>query len=436
MPFHGRSRSESVFSPPFVLSGRFLDFPAPQTPRLRPGFVAVDEQGRIAQFGTGPVPHALPGPHHAWSGWVLPGLIDLHHHWPQWPIIGADGLTLLDWLEDVVYPAEEAFQDPQTAYQTSKMYATDMIRHGTTTAVGYSSSHPQALEPVLEACQEVGLSAVVGPSLMDRNCPEALRFSPDAVLPLLAELAVRVPQRSAGRLQVSVNPRFSITCSDKMLNQAGELARKMGLPVQTHLAEHVEECRMAHQLCPEARDYTDIYARAGLLGPQTLLAHGIHLTAEELDDIRRAGSTVVHCPTANVFLQSGTLGLQNLWRGNIRVGLGTDVGAGTTVSMPAVAVNALETAKHRKLAGVDPPDTPLPSAAEMWWLMTTGNAAALGAADRIGRIEPGQWADLLLVHRLPDDDRLQLPDLLSRLLYQWNNDLVAQTILAGRGNGW
>lgn len=426
-------------SPPCLLAGDLLDFPGPASPRLRRGLLAIGPDATIArvvetQDPSQPPPAELaafgpPVP----VGLILPGLIDLHTHWPQWPIIGSDGLQLLEWLRTIVFPAEAAFKDPAIAYQTTRSMAGALLASGTTTAVAFSSSHPgPAFDAVVDALRDAGLRCHCGPALMDQHCPPELAVAAAEVLPRLAALADELPARTAGRVELAVSPRFSLCCSADLMQQAARLAAARKLVVQTHLAENLDECAEVARRFPAAASYTDVYDRAGMLGPRTLLAHGIHLSPAELEQIAQAGASIVHCPLANSFLRSGQFAWSRTESAGVGVGLGTDIGAGYRPGLPAVGAAAIATAKQRSLAHPDEPGS-IPTPARVWHAMTAGAAACIGAGQRLGLLEPGCTADLVLIEPgaswpLPP---ATLDLLVSRLLYGW--DLLSRrTMVAGR----
>ena len=230
--------------------------------------------------------------------------------------------------------------------------------------------------------------------------------------------------------------------------------------MQTHLSENLDELQWVRDLFPEARDYTDVYARAGLLGPRTLLGHCIHLAPEERRTLRAAGAAVVHCPNSNAFLKSGIMPLRRWLDEDLTVGLGTDVGAGPTLSLwseMAMAVNASklrwagQANQARALARLDlpeadrervvqalglAPDAPI-DPAQAFVLATLGGARALGLADRIGSLDPGKEADFIVVDPAwadPAPDRAPEPaeQVLGRLLYRGGAGMVRSTYVRGR----
>ena len=427
------------------------------------GGLVVDAAGRIAAAGPFPaVAAAHPGEEvrDLRPGWILPGLIDLHSHLPQYEAVAMDGHELLPWLEHYIFPAEIRFQDPDWAARAARTYFHDQLALGTTTAVVYGSVHAEALDRAFQEAERCGIRAVLGKVMMDRNTLEELRETPAASLAESDALCRAWHGRDGGRLQYAFTPRFAPTCTAELLSGAGRLAARHGAYVQTHLSENLDELRWVRDLFPEARNYTDVYARAGLLGPRTLLGHGIHLDPAERRAIRDAGAAIVHCPSSNAFLKSGIMPLRRWLDEGLTVGLGTDVGAGPTLSMWAEMAMACTASKlrwagqatqARRLGDLDlpqaereriiqalalEPDPPV-DPAQAFILATLGGARALGLEDRIGSLDPGKEADFIVVDPARADPApsrgLEPADpVLCRLLYRGGAEMVRASYVRGR----
>jgi len=425
--------------------------------------MVVDAAGRIAAVGTFPdVAAAHPGeplldlrPH-----WILPGLVDLHSHLPQYEAVAMDGEELLPWLKAHIFPAEIRFEDPQWAALAARIYFRDQLALGTTTTVVYGSVHLEATHRAFQEAETAGIRTIMGKVMMDQHSPDRLREDTDASLAQSEELCAAWHGRDGGRLQYAFTPRFAPTCSMALLRGAGRLAEKHSAFVQTHLSENLDELRWVHELFPAAKDYTDVYAGAGLLGPRTLLGHCIHLSPSERGVIRAAGAAIVHCPRSNAFLKSGIMPLRRWLDEGLTVGLGTDVGAGPSLDLWAEMAMACTASKlrwadqhtqGRRLDGLglpeadrarihqalglepDPPIAP----AQAFALATLGGARALGMGDRIGSLEPGKEADFIVVDPArvdPAPDRGPEPaeQMLGRLLYRSRPAMVRASYVRGR----
>lgn len=357
---------------------------------------------------------------------ISPGFIDAHTHPPQFGVVGCDGMSLLPWLDRVVFPAE-SWWGRGAAPSMMRDSVRVMLRHGTLGFAGFLTSHGRATREALAVLEQPGRPrAIVGRVAMDRGAPDDLtaedRWRAEQ-RPLPSPLAAA---STSPRVSVSLNPRFAPACSDELLAECGWRARDTpGLIVQTHLAESPDEIALTRRLFPDDAHATGVLDRVGLLMPTTLLAHGVHLSAEEWRLIAERRAIVVHCPTANTFLQSGLFDLDAARECGVRLALGSDLAAGPDPAMPRVARAMIDTAKARRLTVA--PTAHIPTPAEAWRLITAGNADALGWADA-GRLEVGAAADLLIL-RPPEswfDEHL-----LGRLIYGWSPGLIETRLVAG-----
>jgi guanine deaminase len=396
-----------------IIQGRLL-IRAHEAPE--PGWVRVDD-ATIAEIGRGRPPD--PPSAGAAEAIICPGFIDAHVHLPQIGAEGCDGMDLLDWLDHVVFPMEARWQDEAVAAERARSAYARLVHAGTLGYAGYLTSHLHAVVAVTKAAHQLPLRGIAGQVLMDRNGPEAL-------LTRRARDLARLARSQRGRLALSVNPRFAVACTDQLLALAGKrAAAEPGVFVQTHLAESPRECALVKELFPDDPHYTGVYDRHGLLHERTLLAHCVHLDDEQWQLIARRRSVVVHCPGANTFLGSGLFDLDAARAHGVRLALGSDVAAGCDLAMPRVGRAMIEVAKARAMAGRAAVHVPAP--AEVWELITRGNADALGFADG-GRLETGAAADLLVLRPPFDLDE----HLLGRLIHTWRDDYIAHRIVAGQ----
>jgi guanine deaminase len=320
---------------------------------------------------------------------VLPGFIDAHIHFPQMQVIASYGAELLDWLNDYTFPEETRFADAQHGRRIARLFLDEAIRHGTTTVAAYCSVHRSSAEAFFEESHARDMLNIAGKVMMDRNAPDALRDTPQSGYDDTKALIAR--WHGKGRQLYAITPRFAITSSPEQMELAGALAAEHPeCHVQTHLSENHAEIRWTEELYPEARDYTDVYARYGLLGTKSLFGHCIHLTEREADAMSETGSVAVFCPTSNLFLGSGLFDWQRYRRREkpLRVAAATDVGGGTSYSMlrtmdEAYKVIALQGEKLNPL--------------QSFWQITRGNAEALSIAHRAGTLEAGTDADIVVL---------------------------------------
>ncbi|HEY1511448.1 MAG TPA: guanine deaminase, partial [Solirubrobacteraceae bacterium] len=320
---------------------------------------------------------------------LLPGFVDCHVHYPQLRVTGAMGLELMDWLRQRALPEEARLADLTYAGAVADEFVWGLAAAGTTTALVFGSHFPGAQEALFAAAHDSGLRVTSGLVVSDRGLLPALHVSPEIALRASRELIERWHGR--GRLRYAVTPRFSVSCSEAMLAACGDLAGDVeGLLFTTHLNETPDEVALVRSLFPWASDYLQTYERYGLVGARSVFAHDVHPTDDELRRLAVAGATVAHCPSSNAFLGSGLFPLRRHLDAGVRVALGTDVGAGTGLSMLKEGLMAYE-AQMLMSEGVRI------GPAHLLWLATGAGAAALGLADEVGDFTTGKSADYVLV---------------------------------------
>ena len=316
---------------------------------------------------------------------VLPGFVDCHLHYPQAGVIASYGRQLLDWLNDYVFPAEARFADASEAERSAAFVVDRLLAHGTTTASVFATVHPHSVDAFFAAAEARGLRMLCGKVLMDRNCPPDLRDTAAGGMADSQRLIERWHDR--GRLRYSLTPRFAPTSSPEQLRLCGELlASQPGLHLQTHLAENPCELDWVKQLFPTRGSYLDVYQHYGLAGPRSLHAHCIHLDAAERRSLAAGGAAAAFCPGSNLFLGSGFFNLDASREAGLRVGLATDIGAGTGFSLLRALAQAYEVGQAL--------GAPLP-ALRGFYLATLGGARALYLDDCIGSFQPGREADFI-----------------------------------------
>jgi guanine deaminase len=320
---------------------------------------------------------------------IAPGFIDTHIHYVQTGMIGAQGAQLLEWLERYTFVAEQEFADIAVARETAKLFCAELLRNGTTTALVFCSVHPQSVDALFEEAARLNMRLVAGKVLMDRNAPDALLDTAQSGYDQSRALIDK--WHGKGRARYAITPRFAGTSTPEQLEAAGALWRERpDVHVQTHISENRGEVAWMAELFPARSDYLDIYEHYGLVGRRTMLAHGVWLNESELCRCHRSGAALSHCPTSNLFLGSGLFGVRNARdpKRPVEVGLGTDIGAGTSFSLLSTMGEAY---KVSQLAG-DPIDP-----VESFYLATLGGARALALDDQIGTLAPGCEADIVVL---------------------------------------
>ena len=355
------------------------------------GAVAFAE-GRILATGDFPrVGGAYPDAEivDAREAFLLPGFVDTHVHWPQLGIVGTMGLELLDWLEARTLPEEARLADADYAAALARDFVRGLAANGTTSALVFGAHFPEAQDLLFAEAERSGLRIASGLVVADRDLLPELRCAPDAAYDAGLELAQRWHGR--GRLRYAVTPRFSISCSERMLESCGALASELdGALVTSHINESADEVQAVTDRFPWARDYLDTYERHGLVGAGTVLAHDVHVTDGELVRLAAARTSVANCPSSNAFLGSGIFPMRRHLDHGVRFGLGTDVGAGTGLSM---LKEGLMSYQAQMLA----PEGVRLGPAHVLWLATRAGALALGLGDSVGDLSPGREADFVLL---------------------------------------
>lgn len=438
---HIDSTTPAPIAHPTLLRGAILHFPdaTPEGARVERRHAEYLPDG-VLRIVDGRVAGLAPAAAAAGLGWplddavdhrgrlIVPGFIDAHVHFPQLEVMGAWGEQLIGWLERHTFPMEQRFADPDYAAERAETFLDELLARGTTSAAVYASSHRASAEALFAAAASRRLRLFAGKVLMDRNAPAALCDSAESGARDSRALIEQWHGRD--RLGYAITPRFAATSTPAQLRAAGELlAAHADVLLQTHLAENQDEIAWVRELFPEARDYTDVYDHFGLLGPRTLLGHGIHLSDEELEVLAARRAVIVFCPSSNLFLGSGLLDLARLEAAGVRTALATDVGGGSSLSMLAAAADAYRVLQLQGQS-LDPLDA--------LYRITLGNARALGIERHVGNFAPGREADLvvldasvpsLLAHRA---EHCEAPaDLLFAHMMLGDERSVTQTYILG-----
>ena len=319
---------------------------------------------------------------------IIPGLIDTHIHYPQTDMIAAYGEQLLQWLETYTFPTEQQFADPAFAREVADFFLQELLRNGTTTALVFGTVHPASVEAFFAAAEARSLRMIAGKVMMDRHCPQSVRDTADSSYTDSKALIEKWHGR--GRLLYAVTPRFAPTSSGEQLTKAGQLLSEYpDVYMHTHVAENPAEIQWVRELFPASRSYLDVYQQHGLLKPRSVLAHCIHLDDADKQCMVESGAAASFCPSSNLFIGSGLFDLHAAKAWGMRVGLGTDVGAGTSFSLLKTYNDAY---KVTQLLGNKL------SAFQGLYLATLGGAQALYLDDKLGNFQPGKEADFIVLN--------------------------------------
>ena len=318
---------------------------------------------------------------------IIPGMIDCHVHYSQVDIIASYGEQLLDWLNRYAYPVEQKFADAAHAAEVADFFVDELLRNGTTTALVFATVHPQSVDAIFDKALKRNMRLLAGKVLMDKNCPEELRD--DSRSGYTDSLALINKWHGKGRLSYAITPRFAVTSSEDQLAEAGRLASEYpDVYVHTHLAEDDDEVELIAKQFPWSASYLDVYEHFGLVRERSVFAHCLHLDDRDRKTLSEHGGAIAFCPTSNLFLGSGLFDLRSANDKGIRVGLGTDVGGGTSLNVLRTASEAYKVL-HLQGQALPPFDA--------LYLATLGAARALYLEDKIGNFEPGKEADFVVL---------------------------------------
>lgn len=320
---------------------------------------------------------------------MVAGFIDSHVHFPQTPMIAAYGEQLLDWLDKYAFPTEQKYADKEFSREVAKVFLRENARNGITSGCVYCTVYPQSVDALFEEAENYGMRLAAGKVLMNRNAPDRLLDTTKSGYDDSKALIGKWHGR--GRLMYAITPRFALTSTGDQLEAAGALWKEHpDCYMQTHLSENKCEAKRVHELFPERKGYLDVYDHYSLCGPRAVFDHGIHLTDDEMQRMHATGSAISHCPTSNFFLGSGYFDVFRAMKKErpVRVGLGTDLGAGTSFSILATLNEAYKAAQLNGKAL---------SAGYAFYLATRGTARAMYMEDKAGSIAPGMEADLVVL---------------------------------------
>ena len=389
----------TLATPITVVRGRFLDIQnivshaseiAEQVRYIEDG-VLIIEQGKIRWFGPWDaaqdhLPTDVEIQHYP-EQLIIPGMIDTHIHFPQTEMVGAYGEQLLSWLNTYTFPTEIQFKDKAYAQEIAKFFVNELLKNGTTTALVFCTVHPESVDALFEAAEQHQMRLIAGKVMMDRHAPEALCDSAESAYVDSKTLIQK--WHGQGRALYAITPRFAPTSTPEQLERAGQLKAEFpDVYVHTHLSENKDEIAWVKDLFPHQNGYLDVYHHYGLTGQRSVFAHCVHLEDTEWKCMHDTNSAIAFCPTSNLFLGSGLFPLKKTWDQQVKVGLGTDIGAGTSFSL-LQTVN--EAYKVQQLQGDKL------SAYESLYHATLGGAKALDLDDKLGNFTVGKEADFVVL---------------------------------------
>ena len=392
----------SILSP-IAIRGRFLDIQntvskasdIDQAVRYIEDGLLISHEGKISWFGTWEEGqsqlNADMNVQHYPDQLIVPGFIDTHIHFPQTEMIGAYGEQLLEWLNTYTFPTEIQFEDKAYADKIAQFFVNELLKNGTTTALVFCTVHPQSVDALFEVAEQHQMRLIAGKVMMDRHAPEALCDTAESAY--TDSKALIEKWHGKGRNLYAITPRFAPTSTPEQLSAAGKLKAEFpDVYVHTHLSENKNEIAWVKDLFPEQKGYLDVYHHYGLTGSRSVFAHCVHLENEEWDCMHQTNSAIAFCPTSNLFLGSGLFPLKKTWEKQVKVGLGTDVGAGTSFNQLQTLNEAY---KVQQLQGDKL------SAFEALYHATIGGAKALDLDEKLGNFNIGKEADFVVLDLKP-----------------------------------
>lgn len=318
---------------------------------------------------------------------IVPGFIDTHVHYPQVDIIAAYGKQLLEWLELYTFPEESRFDDADHAAQTARFFLDQLLSNGTTTALVFSTVHEESVEAFFTEAQQRNLRMISGKVMMDRHAPTQLLDTAQSSYDQSRRLIEK--WHGTDRLGYAVTPRFAATSTPQQLGMAQRLLKEYpDVHLHTHMAENIDECDWVASLFPGHQDYLAVYEHYELVRKRSVFAHCIHLSDNAWKRMAKADASIAHCPCSNLSLGSGLFDLRSAQKHSVRLGLGTDIGAGDSFSILRTINEAYKIQQLQR-------HTLTPEHA--FYLATLGGARALDLDSQIGNFTAGKEADFLVI---------------------------------------
>ena len=363
---------------------------------------------------------------------IIPGLVDLHLHAPQYSYRGTGmDLELLDWLNTITFPQEARYADLEYAKKAYSLFTEDLKNSPTTRACIFATLHVPATELLMDLLEETGLKTMVGKVNMDRNGMKDLQEESAQTSAQDTVSWIEHTLHRYANVKPILTPRFTPSCTDELMLKLSEIQKKYRLSLQSHLSENLGEIAWVKELCPNTRFYGEAYHQFGLFGGNcpTIMAHCVHSSDEEIALMKKQGVYIAHCPQSNTNLASGIAPVRRYLDEGLHMGLGTDIAGGASLSLFRAITDAIQVSKLRWRL-VDDSLKPL-TLDEAFYMATEGGASFFGKA---GSFRPGYEFDALILDdtSLPHPQELSSRDRLERLIYLSDNRSLTGKYVSGQ----
>lgn len=415
---------------PVILHGTIVHTPTKEVFDCHPDSYLISEDGKVTGiFQELPEKYKNVPVLDYGNSLILPGLCDMHVHAPQFVYrgLGID-LQLMEWLDRYAFPTEARFADLSYARIYYEAFADALAKNGTTRAVIFGTLHAPATELLMEILEKKKIGAYVGKINMDTLSPDYLCETPKQSLADTRKWIEDTKDRFH-LVKPAVTPRFIPTCSTSVLEGLGKLAQEFNLPVHSHISEDLGEMSIVRDRYPQYDNDGDVYDHFGLLTSHTVMAHFIYPTRHEMELIKERGVTIAHCPQSNGNVAAGIPPIRQMLDLGVKVGLGSDIAGGYSVSIFRAMSEAVYLSKLQWLRS-EKKDSFL-SVPESFYLGTKGGGQFFG---KVGSFETGYELDAIVV----DDrslcvpaDRLSTEERVERVIHLADDRNIISRFVAG-----
>lgn len=403
-----------------ILKGNIISSPKLGVLDIHQNAYLVAKDGRIAGiFDKLPVEYKDIKVEDYGDKLIFQAFSDMHLHAPQFPMLGMGmDLPLMYWLNTYTFKTEANFKDKEVARRVYSKLAYDLVKNGTTRVCMFSSIHKEATLILMEELEKAGISGYVGKVNMDQNSPDYLV---ETTAGSIKETISWINESNFKHIKPIITPRFTPSCTESLLEELGNIAKKNDLPIQSHLSENFAEIELVKKLIPDCTYYYQTYKKHHLWNNKTLMAHCVHSNKKELDSIKKHGIYVVHCAASNQNILSGFAPVRKMLDEGIKVVLGSDIAGGDHLSMFDNVADTIKSSKAKDM--IDNYKTAFLTVEEAYYLATSASASFFNE-------EPGLAIGNILNVLVLDDSKLPSVRLLTikerfeRSMYNRQEDAI------------